>query len=203
MKVTRCMEAGKRCLLPKGHEPLVLGDDDDAVKAPHLVVPPDLAGLLVPIDELTPHPENPRQGDVGSLTLSLVRFGVLAPARVQESTGYMAAGNHTWKAGKALGAIAWPRVRIDLSDRETSALLIADNRLHDLGSYDERALAPILSRLAAEGALSGIGYDTEDVDDLLKRIAEPEPPTSFTDASDPETQYRCPKCSYAWSGAPK
>lgn len=200
----RC-SAEELCLLPDGHDPLVIGDPDDrdAPRAPHLLVNAKLAGLLVPIDELAPFPGNPRQGDVGALSVSLLRFGVVAPARVQRSSGYIVAGNHTWKAGRALGAAYWPSVDLDVDDREARAFLVADNRLHDLGTYDERALAAILADLASNDGLTGVGFDGEDVDELLRRLADPLPPETFPDVSDVAIEYQCPKCGHGWSGSPK
>lgn len=130
-----------------------------------------LRDLRVPIDSVAPFPGNPRDGDVGAISESLRRFGQQKPIVVQSSTRYIVAGNHLWKAAKALG---WSEVAAnvtDLDDREAEAYLIADNRTAELGSYDEEALASMLQKLAQEGNLRATGYDGDDVDDFLRKIA--------------------------------
>lgn len=129
-----------------------------------------LRDLRVEIDSVTPFPGNPRDGDVGAISESLRRFGQQKPIVVQESTRYIVAGNHLWKAAKALG---WTEIAanvVDLNDRDAQAYLIADNRTSELGSYDEEALGKMLRQLAEDGNLRATGYDGDDVDDFLRRI---------------------------------
>lgn len=129
-----------------------------------------LRGHVVPIDSLKPHPQNPRRGDVTAIAESLKRFGQLKPIVVQASTGLIAAGNHTWKAAQQLG---WPEVAavaVDLSDDETVAYVLADNRTADRAEYDDGILAPLLERAMQEQQLTGIGYSPDDVDDLLSEL---------------------------------
>jgi|GEM_PF-2086371 len=131
---------------------------------------PDLQDLLVPIDDVSPYPGNPRQGDVGAVSASLERFGQTKPIAVQLSSGHIVAGNHAWRAAKALG---WSHIAIAknaLTDRDAVAYLIADNRTEELGSYDYQTLGSLLSTLAREDNLTGTGYDSDDVDALLRSL---------------------------------
>lgn len=130
----------------------------------------DLSSLLVPIQSISPWPGNPRQGDVGAIVTSLRRFGQLKPVVVQRSSNHIAAGNHVWKAAKELGWTHIAANRVDLSDWEARAYLLADNRMSDLGTYDETIMAEMLKEIAAAGDLEGTGFDGEDVDDLLAKI---------------------------------
>jgi hypothetical protein len=57
-------------------------------------IAPQLHSLIVPIDSVTLHPNNPRRGDVEAVAASLARFGQQKPIVVQASTGYVVAGNH-------------------------------------------------------------------------------------------------------------
>lgn len=126
-----------------------------------------LRPLLVPIDSVQPHPRNPRQGDVGAVSQSLDTFGQTKPIVVQDGTGYVLAGNHTWRAAKALG---WPSiavVRVAMDDTKALAYAVADNRTQELGTTDSDVLASILTELAQAGELGGTGYDGDDVDSLL------------------------------------
>lgn len=61
-----------------------------------------LQPLARPIDSLTLHPQNYRQGDVENIAASLDRFGQVRPIVVQASTGHVVAGNHTLKAAISL-----------------------------------------------------------------------------------------------------
>jgi hypothetical protein len=136
------------------------------------VVPsPDLEALLVDAMELRPHPENPRRGDVQGIASSLRRFGQVRPIVVQASSGFIVAGNHTYRA--ATEELGWSKVaavRVDLSDDEARAYLIADNRWSDAATNDDAALVAVLERLADDGRLDGTGYSADDVDDLRALI---------------------------------
>ena len=133
-------------------------------------IAPALSDLRIPIDSVSPFPGNPRDGDVGAISESLRRFGQQKPIVVQESSRYIVAGNHLWKAAKALN---WKEIAAnvsDLDDREAEAYLIADNRTSELGSYDEELLADLLRKLASEGNLRATGYDGDDVDAFLAKL---------------------------------
>jgi ParB-like chromosome segregation protein Spo0J len=133
-------------------------------------IAPALRDLRIPIDSVSPWPDNPRDGDVGAISESLRRFGQQKPIVVQESSRYVTAGNHLWRAAKALG---WTEIAanvVDMDDSTAEAYLIADNRTSELGSYDEELLGKLLRKIAQEGNLRGTGYDGEDVDDFLRRM---------------------------------
>lgn len=167
----------------------------------------DLHDNVVPIDSVAPHPRNPRQGDVGAISTSLERFGQLRPILVNSSTEpeTIVAGNHVWRAAKALGWTEIAAVRVALDEAEADAFLLADNRMSDLGTYDDATLAEILVELAEAGKLDGTGYDSDDVNALLAKLAESAPPGEFPDA-DPsaiEGTFRCPSCGHEWTGSPR
>ena len=125
----------------------------------------------VAIDEVIPHPQNVRQGDVGAIAESLRIHGQYRPIVVQKSSGYILAGNHTWKAAKSLG---WPKISvtyIDVDDEQAKRILLVDNRANDLATYDDASLASLLQELAStEASLEGTGFDGDDLDDLLFRL---------------------------------
>ena len=124
-----------------------------------------------PIDNIHPHPRNVRQGDVGAIAESLRAHGQYRPIVVQKSSGDILAGNHTWKAAKALG---WTQVDVtfvDVDDDEAARILLIDNRANDLATYDDEGLAELLQELAAsELSLEGTGFDGDDLDDLLFKL---------------------------------
>lgn len=134
----------------------------------------DLASLTVPIDHVLLHPRNPRQGDVGAVAESLTRFGQMKPIVVQQSSGFVVAGNHVLQAARMLGWTKIAAVVKDLDDREATAYMLADNRTSDLGSYDDDVLRAILVEEARAGNLSGTGYDGDDVDAMMMGVLDPE-----------------------------
>ncbi|MBA3875608.1 MAG: hypothetical protein C0498_01505 [Anaerolinea sp.] len=127
----------------------------------------ELAGLVVPIDSIRPHPQNARHGDVERIAESLTRFSQVKPVVVQASTRYVVAGNHVFLAAKSLG---WKKVAaavVELSDEDAVAYLLADNRTSDLGSYDRDALAEVVGQLRDTDALAGTGYAPDEADALI------------------------------------
>ena len=153
-----------------------------------------LTGLREDIELFLPFPDNPRDGDVGAISESLRRFGQQKPIVVQASSMRIVAGNHLWKAAKAL---RWTEIAanvVDLDDKDAEAFLIADNRTAELGAYDEDAMGRMLRKLAVEGNLRGTGYDGDDVDALLRRLEKEgtkkvEPEIAFREELLEEHQY--------------
>jgi ParB-like chromosome segregation protein Spo0J len=160
---------------------------------------------LVEIGSVSPHPRNPRQGDVGVIAESLTAYGQFKPIVVQASTRHVLAGNHTYLAARALG---WPTIWayvLDVDDETAARIMVADNRTSDRATYDTAALADLLADLAAatENGLAATGWDSDDLDRLLAEIAGPDAPLAFPDAEAlaGETEHACPRCGYRWSGA--
>jgi ParB-like chromosome segregation protein Spo0J len=133
---------------------------------------------LVSVRALRPHPENPRQGDIGAIYESIQANGFYGAVVAQRSTGFILAGNHRFQAAIEAGIGEVPVVWVDVDDDRALRILLADNRTNDLASYDEGALADLLKRvLTTTDTLVGTGYEPEDLDDLLKRVegSLPEP----------------------------
>lgn len=127
-----------------------------------------------PVAELTPHPENPRQGDVGAIHTSIEANGFYGAIIVQKSTGRVLAGNHRLQAAVAAGASKVPIIEVDVDDDTALKILLADNRTNDLASYDNQILTDLLTGIAQQNpqALLGTGYDGDDLDDLLASLQE-------------------------------
>jgi site-specific DNA-methyltransferase (adenine-specific) len=122
------------------------------------------------LDDLTPHPANPRQGDVGAIHQSIEANGFYGAVIVQKSTGYVLAGNHRMQAAANAGATSLPVIEVDVDDATATRILLADNRTNDVATYDQDALAGLLRSLAEDGGLAGSGYDGDDVDALLQSL---------------------------------
>jgi DNA modification methylase len=131
-------------------------------------IAPQLQALAIPINNITLHPRNPRQGDVEAVTASLRRFGQRKPIVVQAGTRYVVAGNHLLRAARGLG---WTEIAAnvqEMDDAEATAFMLADNRTSDLGGYDDSLLAAILAEEAAANNLAATGYDEDAVAALLR-----------------------------------
>jgi hypothetical protein len=129
-----------------------------------------LRALLIPIGSISKYPNNPRRGDEKKIQESLTRFGQQKPIVVSKATSFIVAGNHVFGAAQSLGWTHIAAVVTDLSDKDAKAYLIADNRMSDIGDYNDSALALILEDLATAGNLDGTGFDADDLDALLAKL---------------------------------
>jgi hypothetical protein len=131
-----------------------------------------MEAIRVALDTLIEFEGNPRKGNVKELVESLKHNGQYKPIVVQKSTKHILAGNHLWKAAKELGWTEIDVVEVDVNDEQAKKIVVADNRLADMGGYDEQALLDLLGDID----LSGTGYVPADVDDLLALIEEQSTP---------------------------
>ena len=129
---------------------------------------------IVDIASVEAHPKNVRQGDIGAISESLKAHGQYRPIVVDKRTNRILAGNHTWKAAKALG---WQQINAGFietkDDDEALRILLADNRTTDLASYDEAELANLLKDLAnTDEGLTGTAFDGDALDQLLMDLEQ-------------------------------
>jgi hypothetical protein len=152
----------------------------------------------VPLEELVPNPKNPKTHRTDVLDASVGRFGYIEPVVIDGRTGYLVSGHGRTETlrtmqergdlppeGVSVGADGrWlvPAVTgwSSRTDREADAALVALNRTTELGGWDNEALADIVSELAANDALDGVGFDAADLDAVLADIAG-----SDADGADP------------------
>jgi len=160
---------------------------------------------IVDIDSVEAHPKNVRQGDIGAISESLKAHGQYRPIVVDKRTNYILAGNHTWKAAKALG---WAEISAGFietkDDDEALRILLADNRANDLAMYDTGSLEELLRELSeSDEGLEGSLFDLADLDDL-QIDNEPLDLSEFEKYDETiDTEHKCPKCGYEWSGKQK
>ena len=121
-----------------------------------------------PVEALTPHPDNPRRGDVGAIQDSIAAHGFYGAILAQQSSGRIIAGEHRWQAAQAEGLSKVPVVLIDCDDAEAVKIMLADNRTSDAATYDGSVLASILSDL--DGDLIGTGYSDDDLATIFEKI---------------------------------
>jgi len=131
--------------------------------------------LDVAVEDIEPHPANPREGDVGAIAESIAENGFYGRIVVQKSTGHIIAGNHRYKAACHLGYKTVPVQYVDVDDDRALRILTVDNRSNDLATYRNDELSTLLVELAkTPDGLSGTGFDGDDLDALLKDIGEPD-----------------------------
>jgi len=141
---------------------------------------PGMDGCIwVPVDELIPHPENARQGDVGAIAESLRVNGIYRPLVIQESSNLILKGNNTWQAIKTLGWDTVPVVFLDVNDEDARRVMLADNRLADKAGYYNAMLAEVLIDL---DSLDGTGFTPTDIDDILKDLPQERDPSAMIGA---------------------
>ena len=135
--------------------------------------------LLVPMDQVQQHPQNPNNGDLDALIESIQVNGFTTAVTADAKTGYIIAGNHRYQALHALGATEIPVIWVDHMDASGAVrFMVADNRTGKLAVLDDAALAALLTDLSdTDMGLAGTGYDDASYQRLLlDMMADPDIP---------------------------
>lgn len=143
---------------------------------------------LVPVGQLSEHPKNPRQGDLGQIHESIEENGFFGAILAQRSTGHVLVGNHRYRTVVQQGETQIPCIWLNVDDDRALRILLVENRTNDLASYDDAALADILKDIATTtGTLEGTGFDGDALDAILADLDQP--PFQQTEGEDdvPET----------------
>lgn len=142
------------------------------------------AGFLE-LDKAVGLARNPKDHDIGEINTSMKRFGFLERIIINKTTGRLLAGHgriETLRKSKVKGATPPINIKIDgnkwlvpcdyvsIPESEEEAAAIALNRLVERGGWNDNMLTSVLSDLAAmdEDMLDGIGFDMDDVDQLIR-----------------------------------
>jgi len=142
----------------------------------------------MPVDELVPAVQNPKQHDAEQIAQSQHRFGYVEPVVLDERTQRLVAGHGRleglallWAAGfdPPEGILEDERGRWNVpvtrgwsstNDVEAAALLLAVNKLVMVGGMDQDALSQMLSDMNDElTSWEGIGFSDVELADLLTR----------------------------------
>ena len=124
-----------------------------------------------PLAKLQPYAANPKAHDddqVAKLAASMAEFGWTVPCLVA-GDGELIAGHGRVLAATRLGLTEAPVIVLDhLSEAQRRAYRIADNKLTELGGWDQALLSGELQSLLAEDFnLSLIGFSDGELDKLL------------------------------------
>ena len=127
-----------------------------------------------PLDRLKPYARNAKMhgaDQVAKIAASMAEFGWTVPCLVADD-GELIAGHGRVLAAEQLGLKEAPVIVLGhLSDEQRRAYRIADNKLTELGEWNEVVLSEELQLLASEDFdLSLIGFDDSELDALLSGL---------------------------------
>jgi hypothetical protein len=136
----------------------------------------------VDFNEIRKWPRNPKDHDLHEIRKSFYRFGFIKPVLIDEGTKQLVAGHGRLDTLKILrdNAKEPPRgVKVEGDDTwlvpvlrgvqfdnpaEAEAFLLADNRLSEIGGWNQDLLAEMLGEIVdVDDALEGVGFDIADV----------------------------------------
>ena len=120
--------------------------------------------LSMPVDDLVLDAANPRKGNVREIKASLQEFGQHRAVVVQRKTNKIIAGNHLVKAARQLGWTHVDCVIVDDDDLKAVRRGLVDNRVGDLGEYDD----DILKTLVLEAGGNLPGFDDAFIESLAR-----------------------------------
>jgi len=136
-----------------------------------------------PLAKVKPYERNPRknEGAIDAVAKSIEEFGFRVPI-VVDGDGVVIAGHTRLKAAEKLGLEKVPvHVARELTADQVQALRIADNKLHELSSWDMELLPLELTDLkGVDFDMSLLGFSAED----LSAIMAPAGNEGLTDPDD-------------------
>jgi len=117
-------------------------------------------GRLIPIDQIDPNPDQPRQvmGDLSELIASISQKGILEPLLVRQRGGrfQIIAGERRYQAAIQAGLRELPAIIRDADEAETMELALIENlQRKDLTAFEEAE--------ALQGLADRCGYTHEDL----------------------------------------
>lgn len=127
------------------------------------------------LDDLRPHPRNPRvhpPRQIKKLANNIKAWGFLVPVLIDASDQILA-GHARVLAARKVGMSTVPTICIDHVDEvQAQTLMLADNRLGELSSWDDKALGELLLDLSLDVDLSLelTGFDLGEIDVRIEGI---------------------------------
>jgi DNA modification methylase len=131
---------------------------------------PPLAIVYRRVDQLKPNPTNPRQHNrrqTRRLAKLIKTFRFRNPIQI-DASGTIIAGHARWEAARLVGLTEVPTILVDdLSEAELKAFMIADNRIAELATWNDKALSELLldlSQIESDLDLELTGFDMGEID---------------------------------------
>jgi DNA modification methylase len=145
-----------------------------------------------PIESLSPNPSNARihtDRQIRQIAASITTFGLNWPILI-EQTGVVIAGHARLEACKLLRRADIPVILIDhLTEHQKVAFALADNKLTENSTWDERLLRDqlqILTDAELDFNLDVIGFEVAEIDMIVESVDSPGP--NLIDSADAEIE---------------
>ena len=156
----------------------------------------EAAAVWVSVDDLTPWEDNPRRNEaaIPEVMASIRRFGFAAPIVARHADGEVIAGHTRLEAARRLGLDRVPVRYMDLDPADAHLLALADNRVGEIASWDDAKLAGVLADLDVGEDTEGLGFDEDELRDLLGTLGEDVPvpesdePPEVDEQGEPDSQ---------------
>lgn len=153
-----------------------------------------LEPLLVPIGQVTPHPDNPNHGDDDVVMESVKVNGFVTACTADARTGHMIAGHTRLRVLQALGATHIPIIwEEDWDEMGAKRYLVGDNASSRRAEMDNDALMVLLGELReTEIGLLGTSISEDQYEAMLMENAIEPPPEGmgFGDGAAPLGLYQ-------------
>lgn len=157
-------------------------------------------GEVVDVAKLVPDPLNARlhpERNLQAIMESLALYGQRKPIVVRKQTKVVVAGNGTLEAAKLLG---WTKIAAsvrNMTDDDAIGYGLADNRSAELAKWDFEVVAKLDELINGSGKAM-VGWSLEELAVLRGKVGAP---VDFPEVDESiETEHRCPKCGYRFSG---
>ena len=142
----------------------------------------------LPIGSIVPDPSNPRKHSpeqIRAIANSIEAFGFNAPILGRQREPDRSGARPIWRRRSCFGLAEAPVIRLEhLSEQQAKAYMLADNKLTDRSSWDDRKVAIVLKELsdiALDFEIEATGFEAPEID---LRIQSLEPPDESTDSAD-------------------
>src|ERR1700682_5043801 len=146
----------------------------------------------LPVSQLRLDPQDPRQHNarqIGQIARSIETFGFNVPILVDRDNKVLA-GHGRVQALQRLGKAEVPVIRLEhLTPAQARAFNIADNRLTEAASWDDRLLGEILHDLSAQDldfSIEATGFSMAEIDLRIEALSE-SPPGTADPADEPHS----------------
>lgn len=126
---------------------------------------------LLEIEKIFPYINNPRKNkDIDKIASSILEFGFQQPI-VIDKNNVIIVGHSRYEASKKLGLNKVPVLKADLSEAQSKAYRIADNKLNELSDWDNELLSLELKELDnLDYDKDILGFNENDYNFILKEI---------------------------------